>query len=331
MKHWLGFCVLLCLCLPTAKAQELFLHNQPASVLPSGAFALKSMTNWYPQDGESRVWQGMKLGYGVTSKFELGLTAGFSNHNHPALVSDLFINSDPDDLDHDHSAHGHSGHGHFADSEEEAAEDKDEYSHPYAFNGFQLYAQYRFFNRDGPKRHFRMAGYGIASSNFTTHNFSEPNLLHRTGGFGAGVITTGLYNRMALSLKLGGILPLGYREADTDRYFRAGNALDYSLSFGYLLYPAKYKSYNQLNINLYTEFMGNWHGAAKITEAGAPRASWFFPATDENAYLEARPGIQFIFRSKVRLGLSGAFPLISRSYAMEYPQVQLNIFWLILR
>lgn len=284
------------------------------------------MSNFYREDDFNRYWQGLKVSYGLTHKFEIGITGGASNHNHPGLVSELFQNTDPN---HDHNSHNHNSGDPGADSTDQAT--NPEHQHRMEFTGLQLYTQYRFFNRDGPKRHFRIATYQTLSSNFTTHNFAEPNLLHRTAGIGGGLIFTGLYKQMAASARVGGILPFGFREKDSDRYFRSGNALDYALSLGYLLYPRSYKGYDQLNINLYAEFMGKWYGAATIYEGSVFRYPWKYPSLNRNTYLEARPGIQFIFKSKVRVGVSTALPVFSRSYAMEYPQIQLNVLWLILR
>lgn len=303
-------------------AQELFIHNAPASVLPKGAWTVRTMTNLYREDGYTRLWQGLEVMYGVSKSFEVGLTMGISNHNHPSLVSELFNEDDPN---HDHSGHQHGIGG------TDAATGNPEHVHPMQFTGARLYSQFKFLNLDGPNRHLRMASYHIISANRTAHNFSEPNLLHRNAGLGAGLIMTGLYKKAAASLRVGGILPFGYREKSPNRYFRSGRAIEYALSLGYLLYPRSYRSYRQLNLNLYMEFMGKVHTESVIYEGTTRHLPYRFPELTIGRYLELRPGIQAILGSRYRLSLSTALPIWRRSWIMEYPQLQVNFLWLILR
>ena len=64
------------------------------------------------------------------------------------------------------------------------------------------------------------------------------------------------------------------------------NALNYTASFGYLLLPKEYVSYDQTNVNLYAEVLGTT-----------------FPGSGKH-YVDFAPAIQFIFNSISRLDLS---------------------------
>lgn len=312
MKKLLSLLLLLSICLPAA-AQELFIMNEPASVLPKDGLALRSISHFYKEDGFTRFRQSFRFTYGISAKWELGMEFGGSNHNHPGLVSELFADGD---LDHQHGP---------VDPDGGVVE---EHNHPFKITGALIYSQYRFWTSDGPNTHLRAATYQIFSSNWTSHNFAEPNLYHRNAGFGGGFIFTWLRKRFAASARLGGIAPLGYYERDTERYFRSGNAVDYSLSLGYLTFPRKYKDYDNVNINLYAEFMGKWFQSAWLRDDYRWYPTTTFSETDTGAYLDVRPGIQAIFKSRFRVETAVALPFLGRSLSMEYPQVQINLQYL---
>ena len=67
--------------------------------------------------------------------------------------------------------------------------------------------------------------------------------------------------------------------------------MSYSLSAGYLLFPRKYESYKQTNLNIYTEFL------AQQT------------LDKKRYYADLAPGIQFIFNSNSKLNLGYRFQL----------------------
>ena len=67
------------------------------------------------------------------------------------------------------------------------------------------------------------------------------------------------------------------------------------------------------------EFMGEDYGTASITKQGEAVYSGGIPSLAKGSYLEARPGLQFIFASNTILSISPAFPLINHSYSKTYP------------
>jgi len=65
--------------------------------------------------------------------------------------------------------------------------------------------------------------------------------------------------------------------------------------------------------------MGESYGAASISKQGEAVYTGGVPSLAKGSYLEARPGIQFIFNSNTLLSFSPAYPLIHRSYTKTYP------------
>jgi hypothetical protein len=68
-------------------------------------------------------------------------------------------------------------------------------------------------------------------------------------------------------------------------------SVNYSLSGGYLLFPKEYTDYKQLNVNLYTEFLG---------QQTLDRSSYF---------IDMAPALQFIFNSNAKLNIGHRFQL----------------------
>jgi hypothetical protein len=74
------------------------------------------------------------------------------------------------------------------------------------------------------------------------------------------------------------------------------NALYYTLSVGKLMLPKEYNSYNQVNLNLMCELLGQ-------TNMG-----------NGNSYLDIAPAAQLIFSSRFRFDLGYRYPLVSTLY-----------------
>jgi len=205
--------------------------------------------------------------------------------------------------------------------------------YPYQFTGFYLYAKYRFLSLDGEHRHFRMAAYGEWSTVKVAHDETEPNLLDDTKGFGGGLIATYLSHHLAVSLTSGVIIPGAYNGFSPDlaggpmvpTEVKYGRAVTYNLSFGYLLFPRQYKDYNQGNINVYMEFLGKSYEAAKVYQYGVKPVPISTPLLQAGNYIDAAPGIQYIFKSNLRIDLSAELPMIGKSYAHYYPVVFVGV------
>lgn len=294
-------------------AQELFPNTEPASTFPSKTLGLRLMSEVYNEGGAYiRNMNALRLMYGVSPKLSLYLSAASSNHHKKTLPPDYPYHNTPE---------------------------RGVYK-PYYFNGFSLYGKYRFFSIDKEKEHLRMAVYAEGSLVNSAHDEGEPRLLDDTKGFGFGYIGTYLKQKFAVSFTLGGIFPGQFVGEQTDLVktlpnmptrVQYPNAVNYSLSLGYLVLPKTYTSYKQMNLNVYLELMGKYYGDTHVwvTPAGVPEYmvenARIPPALRKNVYLDIVPGLQFIFNSNTRVDLSANFRGYQYSFARLYPQLNIGI------
>lgn len=177
-----------------------------------------------------------------------------------------------------------------------------------------------------------MAVYGEFSTADQAHDEAEASLLDDSKGFGGGIISTYLKNHFAVSLTLGYNRPGIYEEyvkfdnepTVTHTTIQYGQSINYSLSFGYLLFPKIYRDYNQTNWNIYLECIGKTYDKAIIYQNEirlTPQNSTLIAGN----YLEIHPGIQAIVRSNLRVEMSIGLNLINRSYTKQYPIFSLGI------
>jgi hypothetical protein len=281
-------------------AQELFPNAEPASNVPKGVLRLKLANEVFTEITQLRLQQGYSFIYGLSSKISLEQTLNFSNH-HDLTLPYNFIYYNP-------AINGLQTTGYVRGQPQ-----------PFWFENYAATLKYRFFTSDNYQEHFRMAAYLQLAGGNEPHPEAEPNLMGDNSGMGAGLIATYLKQRFAASLNIGYIMPFKFQQVDSNIVINYSNAISYSLSFGYLLLPRTYKDYKQINVNIYMEFMGESYGAASISKKGEGVFTGDIPSLAKGSYLEARPGLQFIFASNTILSFSPAFPLINRSYAKTYP------------
>lgn len=294
-------CILLLSCSLQSQAQEFFPYAGSASLIPKGVLGVKLSNEFYQDVTQTRFSQGYTLLYGISSKLELSETIEFSNH-HDYLLQPGFITT---------NTNGTLTTPGYIRGE----------PYPYLLGTFIVNVKYRFLNIDGTQTHFRIAAYLQLAGGDESHSVSEPSI---TGGDNSGVapglIATYLKHKFAISFSGGAIFPHAYSQPDSNIYLHYGNALTYSLSFGYLLFPIHYKDYKQTNINLYMEFAGeSYEGMQSITQNGQPVYWYNVPSLSSGHYLEARPAIQFIFLSNTRVDLSMAYLVSGQSYERSYP------------
>jgi hypothetical protein len=294
-------------------AQELYPNTEPASTFPYKTLGIRLMSEVYSEGGGFiRNMNALRLMYGVTPKLSVYLSAASSNHHKKTLPPDYPYHNTPE---------------------------RGVYK-PYYFNGFSLYSKYRFLSIDKEKEHLRMAVYAEGSLVNSAHDEGEPRLLDDTKGFGFGYIGTYLKNKFAASITIGGIFPGQFVGEQTDLVHtlpniptrvKYPNALNYSLSLGYLVLPKAYNSYKQTNLNVYVELMGKAYGNTYVwvTPAGVPEYmvenARIPPALRKNVYLDIVPGIQFIFNSNTRVDLSANLSGYQYSFARLYPQINIGI------
>ena len=310
MKKLAGFIFTFFFC-HVMFAQELFNLTLPASTLPKGALGVRLFDESYSESGLIRKISVLKIMYGLTPKLSIVLSAVGADYHSLNLPLDF--------IQHDHSGKGGPP----------SPNTPVPVPNPFIFDGVDVYAQYRFFSSDGENSHFRMAAYGEASDVRIASHLAEAELLAHNSGFGAGVITTYLKSHFAATVTLGYIIPLAYHGNAIDKYGGAyptniiyGNAINYDVALGYLLFPQHYKNYKQSNLNIYLEFLGKSYGAANVTQQDGVVTDHIpnsIPILRAGNYVDINPGIQYIIRSSTRIDVSMGFPLLNSSYNHTYP------------
>ena len=302
--------------LPSIFSQELFPLNEPASNVPKGVIGIRAIGESYKEVKRFRNQYSLRVMYGALPRLTVMATVGVSNHHGIDFPANLIT-------------HTHDGN----QTAYTTGEFERGMKYPYRSNGVHLYAKYRFISMDGPHSHFRMAAFAEGAYLKQAHDEAEPNLTGDTKGYGAGLITTCLKNHFAISLTSGFIIPFAHTGLSPDvsggpmipTKIDYGRAFPYNLSMGYLLFPQKYKSYDQLNINVYLELLGKAYEAAKVQQYGNVSVPINTPLLAKGNYIDIAPGVQCIFKSNLRIDLSIKYPLVNRSYAHFYPVVELGV------
>ncbi len=153
----------------------------------------------------------------------------------------------------------------------------------------KTYTKYRFYSNDDIHKHFRMAAFAEAGYSRNPFIYGDINLDGDNSGVQAGLIATQLVNKLAVS---GSVSVIRIFTDQSVQAVHAGNslqALNYSLSAGYLLFPKDYSDYKQMNVNFYFETIG-----MKGFDAG-------------DYMLDLAPALQFIFNSNFKINTGARF------------------------
>lgn len=253
MKRSLFFIVLF---LPVfLQAQELYVSTEPASNMPAKSFGFRVTNRFFKMEHEGVTGMRIEpeLMWGISKKLMVHVTGLASNQMQPSIQ----------------------------------------------LEGGSVYAKYRFLSNDDLHSHFRMAAYvkgSVINNPFVPvmreqtskpYDNQELDLEGGASGVSGGIIATQLLHKLAISATLGYNRFMNNTKDNLPDYMSA-NAVNYSLSAGYLLLPRRYRSYEQTNLNLYVEFLGKANT----------------DAVSRNQYLDVAPAIQFIFNSATRLDFS---------------------------
>ncbi|SDP98884.1 hypothetical protein SAMN05428975_4831 [Mucilaginibacter sp. OK268] len=188
----------------------------------------------------------------------------------------------------------------------------DYYHNNQHFEGGSIYAKYRFLSIDTVQKHFRGAFFAKASIINNPIVNQEITLEGDNSGFQSGVVFTQLLHKLALSGSASYLRAFDNRGGYDLTPLQARNAVAYTLSAGYLLFPKNYKDYQQTNVNLYAELLGK-------TNPGHGQS-----------YLDVAPAVQFIFNSVCRLDLSYRTPIyndmLRNSKNMYLVRLEYNFF-----
>jgi hypothetical protein len=152
--------------------------------------------------------------------------------------------------------------------------------------GGSVYAKYRILSNDDLHTHFRLAIYGRYSLNNADIHQEEIETMGHNTGFEGGVVATKLVNKVAISSSVSFEKALNNLSNNKFPTTQSNNATNYTLSVGKLMYPKKYTSLKQTNINLMCEFLGQ-----TLNNNG-------------KSYLDIVPSMQFIILSQSRIDLA---------------------------
>jgi hypothetical protein len=143
--------------------------------------------------------------------------------------------------------------------------------------GASVYTKYRFLSNDEVHQHFRMAAYARASYNNALVHQDEIETMGHNSGFEGGLIATQLLHKVAISSSV------SFENAIFNNAEYTHQAINYTLSVGKLMFPKEYTNYEQTNINLMLELLGQ-----KLV------------GSSKN-YIDIAPSIQFIINSVARI------------------------------
>lgn len=179
-----------------------------------------------------------------------------------------------------------------------------------AFSAVQLegayfYGKFRFYSNDAVHAHFRMAAFAEAGWSRSPQMYTELSVQGENNGFQLGLIATQLKNKLALSATTS-VLKVFQRTEDLQHLPLPDRAFSYSLSAGYLILPVEYESYDQLNLNVYAELLG---------QSAFGGRSYF---------LDAAPSVQLIFNSNSKLNLGYRFQLTGNGFRSANSSFQLS-------
>lgn len=165
-----------------------------------------------------------------------------------------------------------------------------------ATEGGSVYAKYRFFSIDDFHSHFRMAFFGRYSTNNSEIHQEQIEIMGHNSGFETGLVATQLINKTAISTSVSLEKALNNGQKNVFPATQSNAAINYTLSFGKLVYPKTYTNFKQTNINLMLEFEGQ-----TLIENG-------------RSFLDAIPAIQFIINSQARIDMAYQQQLFSKMY-----------------
>lgn len=180
----------------------------------------------------------------------------------------------------------------------------------FKFEGASFFTQYRFYSRDQSKRHFRMSLWSRVAMNNTEIHQEEIELNGHNSGIRVGLTGTKLLHKTAISTTI------SFQQAlnNFDNRFPSNystNSIDYTFSLGQLILPRTYKNFNQTNVNLMFEMLGQTH------------------LSSQKSFLDIAPIIQFIFRSKARLDIAYRRQLYTTMYRTQPNGILINFQYII--
>jgi hypothetical protein len=159
--------------------------------------------------------------------------------------------------------------------------------------GGSVYLKYRFFSIDDVHSHFRLAAFGRYSYNNSDIHQQAIDFFGHSSGYEGGIIATKLVNKIAISASSSFVHATDNGIEKFPYINKERNAVNYTFSVGKLMLPKEYTNYNQTNLNLMCELLGQ-------TNLGTNKT-----------YLDIAPSLQLILKSRMRFDLGYRFPVVN--------------------
>lgn len=159
--------------------------------------------------------------------------------------------------------------------------------------GGAIYLKYRLYSKDDVHSHFRMAAYGKAAINNSDIHQAAIDLNGHNSGLETGLVATQLLNKVAMSSGISYLYAADNTNGNKFGYNdRSRHAIGYNLSVGKLMLPKEYTSYNQTNLNLMAELLGQTN------------------INTGSTFIDVAPSVQLIIQSRIRMDFGYRIPLI---------------------
>jgi hypothetical protein len=172
----------------------------------------------------------------------------------------------------------------------------DMHTNNFAWESIFLYVKWRFLSKDDLHRHFRVAAFADASYTRVPFHNDEITLQGDKPGVQLGIVATQLINRLALSATASHTQVLHKSRNSKNVIYvppRIYQAMNYSLSAGWLMLPKEYTDYGQTNLNVYAELL----------------AQQSLEAARKVFFVDLAPAIQLIFNSNTKINLGYRFQI----------------------
>ncbi len=162
----------------------------------------------------------------------------------------------------------------------------------------RIYAKYRFLSIDNVHSHFRAAAFAKAAFSRNPLVYQELDLEGDNSGMQGGLVFTQLIHKFAASAGVSYLQQMGqFHRISLGPPF-SSQAVQYNVSAGYLLFPRSYQSYDQTNLNLYCEVLGQKNLDLK------------------RSFVDIAPALQLIIKSTSRINAGARFQVAGDAHRM---------------
>ena len=171
----------------------------------------------------------------------------------------------------------------------------------------RVYAKYRFLSVDNVHSHFRAAAFAKAAVSRNPLVYQELDLEGDNSGVQAGLVFTQLLHKFAASAGVSYLQQMGQTDRRSYGEPFSSKAISYNLSAGYLLFPRSYQSYEQTNLNLYCELLGQKNLEIK------------------RSFVDIAPALQLIVKSTTRINAGARFQVAGDAHRMARNSIFISL------